>query len=65
MSGDRWSTWIGLAGQLVGTILDLIERGASDEEIRARLADPAGVGQKLIDAVRARRSKLDDFIKRG
>lgn len=54
-----------IVGLLVSDIVKQIGEGATDEEIRARLADPAGVGQKLIEGVRSRASKFDTFVKNG
>jgi len=55
----------GIVGELVGEIVDAIKDGVSDEEILERISKPGGVGEKLIAAARARRSKLDDFIANG
>ena len=54
---------------VIGRVLDLILRwikaGATDDEILARLANPAGVGMLLIAAVRRRQSALDSYIANG
>jgi NADP-dependent 3-hydroxy acid dehydrogenase YdfG len=49
------------ASQLIREIADMVRDGLSDEDIRVRLADPSGVGQKLIDAARSRKQKIKDF----
>jgi len=53
------------AFSLVREVVQAIRDGATDEEVRARLADPGGVGQRLIDAVRSRRSRLRDYVEGG
>lgn len=50
---------------LVKLVADLIRQGVSDEDILARLSDPTGVGQHLIDAARGRRKRLDDYVEHG
>jgi hypothetical protein len=54
-----------IIAQLVELIADAIKNGATDEEIRERIARPNGVGQKLIDSMRSTTRKLDDFVKKG
>ena len=43
-------------------IIEKAQQGVSDEEILKRMAEPGGVGQKLIDAVKKRSDKFDDFV---
>jgi hypothetical protein len=47
------------------SIIELAKNGASSAEIRKALNKPNGVAQGLLDAVAARREKLDDYIERG
>lgn len=54
-----------IIAQLVELIAKAVRDGATDEEIRERIARPNGVGQKLIDAMRSTSSKLDDYVKKG
>jgi hypothetical protein len=51
--------------KLVRSIIELAKNGASSAEIRKALNKPNGVAQGLLDAVAARREKLDDYIERG
>jgi hypothetical protein len=51
--------------RLVEQILQWVHDGVSDEEIRRRLSDPAGVAQHLIDAAKTRKQKLEEFIRNG
>lgn len=44
------------------TIADMVSQGASDEEIKKRLADPNGVGKELLAAIKTRKKKLEDFV---
>lgn len=52
-------------GEVFDMIVDAVRSDVPPEEIRQRLAEPGGVGEKLIAAVRQRRSKFDDFINNG
>lgn len=59
---------MGLLEAVVGLARDVVQMvrdGASDEEIRQRIADPQGVGQKLIDAARGRKKRIADFVEGG
>lgn len=54
-----------IARPLIEKIVEMIKSGMNDEEIRARIAEPGGVGQGLLDAVRERGAKIDGYIKNG
>lgn len=54
-----------LVTKLVTEIEEAVTNGVDDEEILDRLKRPGSVGRKLIDAIKSRRSKLDDFIANG
>lgn len=62
---DKLTKALAIAKPLIETIIDMIGQGISDEEIRKRIAEPGGVGEKLIADLRARQSKIDSFINDG
>ncbi len=51
--------------RLVQEIVQMVQNGVSDEDIRARLADPTGVAQDLISKLRETENKIDDYINKG
>ena len=58
-------TGISLGLKLVEEIIQMVKSGATDEDIRQRLADPGGAAQALLDGLRATETKIDDYIKKG
>lgn len=50
---------LGILVRMVNEIREGVADGVSDDEIRARLADPNGVGQEILNQVRARKDKFD------
>jgi hypothetical protein len=59
---------LGLLGpglELANQVMEWIREGHSDEAIRERLADPNGAGQKLIDAARGRKKRIDEYKAEG
>lgn len=49
---------------LVTEVLELFDRGLSDEEVLERLADPNGVGRKILADLRKRRELGRDLLGR-
>lgn len=49
---------LGLVINLVENIVQDVRNGVSDEEIRRRLSDPDGVGQKILDEIRSNDGKF-------
>lgn len=50
---------------LIEEITEAVRQGASDEEIRQRIAAPNSAGARLIGAIKARSDKFRDFIENG
>lgn len=67
-----WLAALGLVASGLKTAIELgklveqwVAEGVPDEEIRRRLADPAGVGQRVIDEARARKGRFADYKRNG
>ncbi len=56
---------ISLGLKLIEEIIQMVKNGATDEDIRKRLADPGGVAQDLITSLRSTGEKIDDYINKG
>ncbi len=65
MSAAAIMSGISLGMRLIQEIVQMVQNGASDDEIRARLADPTGVAQDLISKLRETENKIDDYINKG
>ena len=65
MSASAIMSGISLGMRLVQEIVQMVQNGVSDEDIRARLADPTGVAQDLISKLRETENKIDDYINKG
>ncbi len=56
---------LGLASKMAELVSEMVGDNATDEEILKRIAKPGGVAQELINAVRSRKIKLNDFVTNG
>jgi uncharacterized membrane protein len=51
---------LGILAKMVEQIREGIQQGVPEKEILARLADPNGVGQEILDAVKERADKFQN-----